>query len=210
MTIEDDAQRLLDHLDTLGVDGGTNVVRGWNHIGAIIVDATLQRRQRYVVTVLPRVRELVNTWPDAETTDGFRRRIASGDLAKVIRWDGQQRLDQISRMADVLAEHDIETVTDLASAFADADRRSTIRKALRAVPQVGPKTLDYLDILTGSPDSVAVDVRVRTIASAAGIAHTSYDHLSAVIKRAATIRGWRPGDLDAAIWNAGAEREVLT
>lgn len=204
MTIEDDAKRLLDHLDAIGVDGGTRVVRGWNHIGAVIVDATLQRRQRYAVTVLPRVRDLINMWPDAETTDGFRRRIASGDLAKVIRWDGQQRLDQISQMADVLAQQAIETVADLASAFADSERRSTTRKSLRTVPQVGPKTLDYLDILCGSSDSVAVDVRVRAIVGAAGIADLSYNHLSAVIQTAASARGWRPGDLDAAIWNAGA------
>ena len=202
MTIEYDAQRLLEHLDALGVDGGTQVSRGWNHIGAVVVDATLQRRQRYAAIVLPRVRSLIELWPDAETTSGFRQRIASGQLSDAIRWAGQQRLDQISEIADVLAKLGIEKVADLCSAFADTESRDTLRKSLRSIPHVGPKTLDYLEILAGSSDSVAIDVRVRKVTQAAGILDTSYDHLWAVIQEAARARGWRAGDLDAAIWNA--------
>lgn len=210
MPVLTDAQLLLTYLDRLGVDGGTEIARGWTHMGAVVVDASLQRRQRYVATVLPRVSHLVAVWPDAKTTDGFRRRLNTGELARVIRWNGQQRLVQIEQTTTVLESLQIKTVHDLSAALSSPDRRDPVRTALRAVSFVGDKTLDYFDILTGKADGVAIDVRVRRVARAAGITTTAYWHLSSVIRHAAAARGWRAGDLDAAIWNAGANTKGNT
>ncbi len=49
------------------MDTSTEASRSWNHIGAIIVDATLQRRQNYNETIRPRVVDLMAEWPDAAT-----------------------------------------------------------------------------------------------------------------------------------------------
>lgn len=200
MTITEDAAKLVDYLDSLGLDGASQVSRGWDHIGAVVVDAALQRRQKYEGTVKPRVMQLIETWPDAHTVSGFRRRMDSGELSNVIRWKSRARLTQIVDITSVLECQSIETVNEFRDRLVDPSLRSTLRAALRAVRNVGPKTLDYFDILAGIPTGVAIDSRIRAATSAAGIKNTSYTYLAAVIREAAKTQGWRAGDLDAALW----------
>jgi hypothetical protein len=203
MTIEGDAEKLLAHMDSLGIDASTKRTRGWHSVGAIIVDAALQRRQNYARTVRPRVAALVAAWPDADTTTGFRRRLDSGELSETISWPTPGRLSQIDHITSVLERPDIavDTVHQLRDHLKHPAKRIELRAALRAVRHVGPKTLDYFDILSGIPTGVAIDVRIRRVAEAAGINNKSYDHLAAVIREAARRRGWRPGDLDGTLWD---------
>ena len=70
---------------------------------------------------------------------------------------------------------------------------------------MSPKTLDYVDTLTGLATGETTDVRIRRAAGAAGIEDTSYANMSAVIRAAADSRGWRAEDLDAALWHLGVE-----
>lgn len=201
MTIDDDAAKLLAFMDTQGLDASTHTTRGWTSIGAIVVDACLQRRQNYKKVVKPRVLALISDWPDAATTSGMRRRLNTGALPRVINWHSPNRLVQISEVTGVLEHHGIETVQDLREALADSSTRPLLRATLRAVRNVGPKTLDYFDILCGLPGGVAIDVRIRRVAKAAGISNMTYEHISAVIRSAAQLRGWRAGDLDATLWS---------
>ncbi|GAA5228422.1 hypothetical protein [Paeniglutamicibacter antarcticus] len=202
MTTTIDAEKLLTYIDANGITGSAQVARGWDHMGAVIVDAVLQRRQRYKSTVEPRVRALIAAWPDAETASGFRARINGGDLGTVIRWKSTERLQQIDEILGVFESKQINTVSELRDRLASAPERDELRAALRRIKHVGPKTLDYFDILAGSFTTVAIDVRIRKLAAKAGIIDHAYPHLSAVIHEAAAKRGWRPGDLDAALWNA--------
>lgn len=203
MTIEGDAEKLLAYMDSLGLDASARRTRGWESIGAIIVDASLQRRRNYASTVRPRVAAVVEAWPDAATTTGFRRRLNTGKLSEVINWPTPERLTQIDHITGVLEHEDIaiETVQELRDHLKNPAKRTALRKALRAVRHVGPKTLDYFDILTGLPTGVAIDVRIRRRAKAAGIDDLSYDHLAAVIRLVAERRGWRPGDVDGTLWD---------
>lgn len=201
MTIDGDANKLLAFMDSHYIDGSIEVSRGWGHMGATVVDAALQRRQNYERTVKPRVVSLVTAWPDSETTTGFRRRLNTGKLPEVITWYSPNRLAQIEDMTRVFEDQQINTVAELRGKLTDDVQRSVLREALNEVRHVGPKTLDYFDILSGIPTGVAIDVRIRRIISAARIEDLSYRHISAVITAAALSRGWRPGDLDAALWN---------
>ena len=206
MTIDTDAANLLALMDSHGIDASTEVSRGWAHIGAIIVDATLQRRQNYNATVKPRVDALVMAWPDAATTSGFRQRLDTGKLSEVISWPSPGRLAQVEDITRVFERQGIETVVELRVTLGDHAKRAVLREALAVVRHVGPKTLDYMDILSGIPTGVAVDVRIRRVVQAAGIEDLSYGHVAAVIRAAAAGRGWRAGDLDAALWQFGAHR----
>lgn len=202
MTTAMDAGKLLTYLDSNGISGANQVTRGWEHLGAVIVDAALQRRQRYKATVEPRVRALIEAWPDAATSSGFRTRIESENLSAVIRWKSADRLHQIDEILSVFEAKNIDAVSDLRIWLASSPERLELRAALRRVKHVGPKTLDYFDILVGRFDSVAIDTKIRKVAAKAGIINHAYGHLTAVVHEAAAIRGWRPGDLDAALWNA--------
>lgn len=62
------------------------------------------------------------------------------------------------------------------------------------------QTVDYLAILTGSTEHVAVDSQLRVFVRDAGVRASDYDEVRKVITDAAADRGWDPGALDAAIW----------
>ena len=130
-------------------DASTEDSRGWDHVGAIIVDATLQRRQNYHETVRPRVVALVAAWPDAASTSGFRRHLDTGKLSDVINWPSPGRLAQVEDITCVLERQGIETVMELRAALGDPARRTVLREALAGVRHVSPKTLDYIDTLSG-------------------------------------------------------------
>ncbi|MET4050320.1 MULTISPECIES: hypothetical protein [unclassified Rhodococcus (in: high G+C Gram-positive bacteria)] len=66
---------------------------------------------------------------------------------------------------------------------------------------VGPKTLDYIAILTRSNQHVAVDQHVAAFVAAAGVPGLDYDSIGSLVKAAASEMGFSPGALDAAIWN---------
>lgn len=150
MTIEGDAEKLLAHMDSLGIDASTERTRGWQSIGAIIVDAALQRRQKLCKNRKTQSAALVAAWPDADTTTGLRRRLDSGELSETISWPTPGRLTQIDHITKVLERPDIaiDTVHQLRDHPA---KRIELRTALRAVLHVGPKTHDYFDILSGIP-----------------------------------------------------------
>lgn len=150
MTMDNDPANLPAPADSPGTDASTDVGRGWDHIGAIIVDATLQRRQNYHETVKPRVDALIAAWPDAATTSGFRQRLDTGTLSDVIDWPSPGRLAQMEEITGVFERQGIDTVMELRDALGDPARRTVLREALAAVRHVSPKTLDYIETLSGT------------------------------------------------------------
>lgn len=157
MTTDNDDANLSAPMDSHGTDDSTEVSRSWDHIGAIIVDASLQRRQNYHATVRPRVLALVAAWPDAATTSGFRRRLDTGTLSEVISWPSPGRLAQVEDMTRVFESQGIETVMELRGALSDPANRAVLREALGSVRHVSPKTLDYIDTLSGISTGGAVE-----------------------------------------------------
>ncbi|MEC5192800.1 MULTISPECIES: hypothetical protein [unclassified Arthrobacter] len=149
MTISDDNANLPVFMDPQSTDGLVEERRGWDHIGAIIVDATLQRRQNYHETVKPRVFALIEAWPDAATTSGFRKHLDTGKLSEVIDWPSPGRLAQVEDITAVLEREGVDSVPELRDALRDQARRTDVREALAAVRHVSDKTLDYIDTLSG-------------------------------------------------------------
>ncbi|BAS11051.1 conserved hypothetical protein [Arthrobacter sp. Hiyo4] len=149
MNIDNDDANLPALPDSQGTDATTEVSRGWDHIGAIIVDATLQRRQNYNETVKPRVEALVAEWPDAATTSGFRQHLDTGKLSEVIDWPSPGRLAQVEDITQVFEREGIETVAELRGTLEDHTKGADLRAALALVRHVSPKTLDYIGTLTG-------------------------------------------------------------
>jgi hypothetical protein len=52
-------------------------------------------------------------------------------------------------MTRVLESQGVETVTELREALSDPANRAVLREALGSVRHVSPKTLDYIDTLSG-------------------------------------------------------------
>jgi hypothetical protein len=79
------------------VSGSEHVSRGWNHTGAALVKAALQRQRDYNRVVLPAARAVKEAWPDAETTSGLRNRLQEHDLGEVINYRSSSRTLQVGR-----------------------------------------------------------------------------------------------------------------
>ncbi len=157
MTTDNDAANVPAPTDAHDTEAPAEASRGWDHIGAILVDAALQRRQNYSATVKPRVDALVAAWPEAATTSGFRRHLATGTLSEVIDWPSPGRLAQVDDMTGVFERQGIETVEDLRGMLGDETERAVFREALLGVRHVSDKTLEYLDVLSGSSTATAAD-----------------------------------------------------
>ena len=196
----DDVSTFLRHLDAVGISGSERVTRGWPHIGAVLADAALQPGRKYEKQVRRRVHGLMSAWPDAATTRGLLARLVRDDLAQALNWNGPRRVGKVEPMARVLEKHGVNDVTEFREALQDSTRRTPLRADLGQVWGVGRKTLNYLHILVGDNDVVAIDSQITSVARDAGITSLSVAHLEHVVTEAARQRGWRPGDLDAAIW----------
>lgn len=196
-----DVQKLLEYMDRQGLDGGTGTRRPRPHMGGLIVESALQRQQKYAPTVLPRVNRLIEAWPDAATTSGFLDRIATGTLSQTVHWPEGERLAQMQATARALAVEQIETVEQLGARFADDETRLPMRRVLRRVPDIGPKTTDFIEIMAGSEKVAAIDSRIRRATDRAGIERDGYDYLQDVLHDAAGRRGWTVGSLDVVLWN---------
>ena len=191
-----DVALVLARLDELALEPSSGS-RGWKHMGAVVADAALQAGVTYRTTVLPRVRKLVADWPEAITTSGFVERMRTDDVATALDWKpDSKKMTTLRDLADLLIREQVETTEDLQQALGDEGFRSR----LRAVKGIGPKTVDYLAILTGSTEHVAVDSQLRAFVRDAGVSTSDYDEVRKVITDAAAERGWDAGAMDAAIW----------
>lgn len=163
MVTDEDIKRLRTRIEELDLDLKP-LPRGWQHMGAVICDAALQRRAVYKTTVRPRIEELIAAWPDADTLSGFTRRRASSDLTAVIRWQDPQKLTVIDDLVEAFNQAGIETTDDLSQRLLEPEFRGSLRR----IRYVGPKTVDYLAILTGSDQHIAVDTHIQRFAQEAG------------------------------------------
>lgn len=200
MTVAKDVVKVVDLVEKVGLDLQASK-RMWDHMGALIVDAALQPRTRYRTTVWPRARKVYSDWPDARTTTGFRARLKAVDLPTYLAWSATSpKMKKIYDLTAVMEELGIDTVGELADRICDPDKEKETRDALRRVRNVGPKTLDYIAILAGSSNHIAVDQHVTAFVRDAGAQTRTYDEVESTVRAAASELGCSPGTLDAAIW----------
>ena len=190
-----DVAMVLKLVDEAGLEPNEDE-RKWDQMGALITDA------RYKATVWPRARRIYDEWPDSRTTSGFRARLESEDLPTYLKWrDSSPKIKKIYDLVSVMEDLGIDTVAELSIRFRDLGQEQETRRALRGVKHVGPKTLDYIAILTGSSNHIAVDQHIAAFVRVAGARVKTYDQVAAIVRAAAAELSCSPGALDAAIWN---------
>ncbi|WP_313536267.1 hypothetical protein [Arsenicicoccus bolidensis] len=197
-----DVEALLKHADKVGLKPQPQK-RGWGHMGAVLADASLQAGINYATVVEPRVRRLIDEWPDATTTSAFVARSQTDDVAATLRFKpDSKKMRTLRDLTDFMHEEGVETPEALAVELLDEGFLGRLRR----VKGVGPKTVDYLSILTGSHDHVAVDSQIKAFVREAGCAAVTYKDVREIVVRAAAERGWTAGSLDAAIWKYRSTR----
>jgi hypothetical protein len=166
-----------------------------DHIGALLADCVLQAGLNYRYVVEPRVRRLKTLYPYATRISILADLLEDLGAETVLQWNHPEKPRRLERMVGVLVQRGIETTSDLGDWVVTDEGRT----ALVAVKGVGPKTIDYMQILCGRP-TCAVDRHVISFMEDAGVTPRNYEHAHALFTRCATSLRVSPDVLDAAVW----------
>jgi hypothetical protein len=180
-----------------GLNQFTLVERGepYHHMGATITDAILQAGMRYEIQVWPRVQRILTDHPDACTTSGFRQLLAERTPEAIVGINGRKAL-WVQLLAAFLAAQNVETEDDLRAWLADPARE----QYLFQLKGVGLKTVNYLKLLVGVTESVAVDTHIRAFLKSAGVSPQDDRDAGRIAAEAAALVGCTPAQLDISIW----------
>lgn len=169
--------------------------QSYRHMGATIADAGLQAGINYRSVVLPRVKRLIEKWPNANTTSNFLKQSEIWGMQKLLNWSHPEKVGRVTAMAILLRKNGVETEAGLVPWLDDDNNR----KALRSVRGVGPKTVDYLWRLSGGA-SIAIDRHMRSFAFSAGVIPRNYEEMKKIFRYAGDILGIDYSSLDHTIW----------
>lgn len=166
----------------------------YNHIGATLTDALLQSGLRYEAVVLPRVKRVLAE-PSAGTVSGFLNLLERDGPHVVLNWRHPDKPARVLAVTRLLSAEGIETEADLRDWLADEAHCQT----LLGLKGIGPKTMDYLQVLVGIPN-IAVDVHLFAFLERAGCPAKNYSEAHDLLMDAAQLLGWPASELDHSIW----------
>lgn len=174
-----------------------------DHIGALLADCVLQAGLNYRHVVEPRVKRLKALYPYATRVSIFADLLEDVGAEEVLEWRHPEKPRRLDRMVHALTVHQIETTIDLGHWLVTG----TGRDVLALVNGVGPKTLDYMQILCGHP-TCAVDRHVVAFMKDAGITPRDYQHAHALFSACAEALRVSPDQLDSAVWRLQSHAPV--
>jgi len=185
---------LVAYITSLSGFGRVPTQEPYGHIGATLTDALLQSGLRYETVVLPRVNRVLAD-PSAGTVSGFLRLLERDGPLEVLQWRHPDKPARVLAVTRLLNAEGVETEADLRDWLADEGHRQT----LLGIKGIGPKTVDYLQVLVGIPN-VAVDVHLFAFLEQAGCPVSNYAEAHRTLIDAAQILGWPANELDHSIW----------
>jgi len=190
------ARRVANLAEAEGVLSASELHRPkLEHMGAVVADAVLQAGLNYASVVRPRVMTILRTRPKTDRVSALVELVERREVAAFLNWQHSTKVERFERLVDFLVRRSVETASDLRLQLGSQE----FRLALKAVSDVGPKTVDYLACLVGV-DSIAVDRHVRSYAHRADVDTDDYDFLHEVFCSAADWLGISRRAFDAWIW----------
>jgi hypothetical protein len=196
VSVDDAAAQLEEYIRSLQHLVLVEPTAGYEHMGAVITDAVLQPGVSYHKVVVPKVNRLLERYPQARTTSAFAEVLARNGPEKVLGWRGGHKPEIAVALTELLRTAGVETVADLREWAHGAAPRAELMQ----IRGVGPKTADYLALLAGRTDLVAVDQHLMTFLKDAGISPASYTEAKTILVAAAARMQLSPAALDHSIW----------
>ena len=198
----DSAQLVAEYISSLEdfiiVD---NYSCNYDHMGAILSNAILQAGVNYRTVVEPRIRRLLQNYPEARITSVFLEYIHKVGAHRILCWKHPEKPRRLLELTTLFFEIGIETEYDLQNWLFEP----TNGFSLMQIKGIGPKTVDYLKNLVNIP-SVAVDRHIKTFIKNAGVGYEKYDDIRSVVFFAANILEILPSQLDHSIWHYMANK----
>lgn len=190
------AEQLAQYINTLADFAfQEEVTSGYDHMGAIIVDAGLQAGIRYETAVLPRINKILATYPDAKTTSEFQRILMIEGATNLLNWSLDRKVNTIVDVTLFFIAEQIETDEELRSWLLHPENIDRLKQ----IKGIGNKTADYFKILVGIPTS-AIDRHLYSFMADAGIYVNQYDAAQQIIRDTAVLLTIDERTLDYSIW----------
>src|SRR5215208_7225358 len=135
MDILADARRVADFIVVL--DGFTispRKVQAYDHMGATITDSILQAGVNYRTVVEPRVRRVLQIYPEAKTSRAFFSVIERHGVGSVLNWRHPEKPRRVYELTSFFVAMNVETEESLREWLLDPDRCEELLK----IKGVGP------------------------------------------------------------------------
>lgn len=193
---------LANYVNALMKNGDFQIVDeidgNYNHMGALVADAVLQANLRYETHVKPRVKSILATYPEATTTSALINLLNTIPTTVFLSWRGIDRANRFDEVVRLFKSENIETEKDIYDRFTSLQSKDFADK-LRSIKGIGPKTVDYLKILAGLPES-AIDRHLVNFLGEAGIHSTDYKEVQSIINGVADHLKIDRSIFDHSIW----------
>lgn len=173
-----------------------DVTTGYDHMGALLVDAVLQAGIRYETVVVPRVERVLENYPQAKMTTEFQRVLMIEGVLKLLNWKLDRKMNTLVDITQFFVAERLETVDDLRAWLIEAENI----QRLKEIKGIGNKTADYFKILTGISTS-AIDVHLYNFLAQAGVEVSGYEEAQQVIRETAVLLDIDERTLDYSIWS---------
>lgn len=170
------------------------------HMGATITDAVLQAGLNYHSVVYPRVLKLLTMFHSYKTTCDFIILMQTIPLPELIEWSNTRKLELIQSISWLLFDNGVETESELALWLNESRNISRLER----LKGVGPKTIDYLSMLSGN-QAIAIDRHLFAFLRLAGVITNSYSDASHLYRKAADLLSLTAFELDRQIWRYMSE-----
>ncbi len=177
----------------------------YDHVGAIVADAILQANMKYATHVKPRVNRILDQYPETRTTSAVLSVLESTSASEFLKWKRSDRTERFTVVLELLAAEGVETEADLRQWLTHG---SNFRK-LRSIKGIGPKTIDYFQILVGISTS-AIDRHLLRFLSDAAIVVSNYTEAQSIVNAAADILVVDRAHFDHSIWQYMSKKMTTT
>jgi len=165
------------------------------HMGATITDSILQAGMNYKHVVYPRILKLLKNFPTYKTTSAFISLMKDIPLTELVNWKNEEKLQRIINLSWFLFNNNIEN-EDQFAIWLDTDKNII---QLKQIKGIGPKTVDYLRMLSGN-QAIAIDRHLFTFLKMAGILIRSYDEANLIYSKTSELLKISKNELDKKIW----------
>jgi hypothetical protein len=165
------------------------------HMGAKITESILQAGMNYKYVVYPRILKLLKDFPGYKTTSDFILLMQDVPLTELVDWKNEVKLQRINNLSQFLFNSNIEN-EDQFAIWLKTDKNA---EQLKQIKGIGPKTVDYLKMLSGN-QAIAIDRHLFAFLEMAGILIRSYDEANLLYSKTSELLNISKNELDKKIW----------
>lgn len=176
----------------------------YNHMGATITDAVLQAGMNYSKVVYPRVKKLLVDYKDYNTTCDFLILMQVHPLDELIQFKNIRKLNLITSLCNLFWAEEVNTEKDLSQWLSIEENK----QVLMELNGFGPKTFDYLKMLSGD-QSIAIDRHLFVFLRIAEINITDYYEALNLYEELAKYLNITKYKLDKTIWSFMSENKKM-